>query len=81
MIRSVVTLVTLVTLAGCAGSTDIIVSEGVDPTRDFEVATPQVDTDWPIGLDTDFVDTDVDTDSDTSDTDTDGGGDTDTDAG
>jgi len=69
MSRTITMALALGVLAGCAGSGETITSSEVDPTREFDVNVPDVDTDWPLGLDTD---TDMgDTDTDMGDTDTD----------
>ena len=43
-------------LAGCAGDDDPIQSSEIEPTREFDVAVPEVDTDWPIERDSDDTD-------------------------
>ena len=77
MSRLVLVVAVVGLFGACSGDTEPVESSQTDPTRDFDVQEPALDTDWPLGLreDTDTEDTDTDTgDSDTAEeTDTDAG--------
>jgi hypothetical protein len=55
MVRVFVGLTLGLALAGCAGGDDALISDTTEPTADFDIIPPEVDTAWP------HFDTDLDT--------------------
>lgn len=45
--RALISIALSVVLLSCAGSQDIPESSETDPTSDFEIPPPEVDTGWP----------------------------------
>jgi len=67
MVRVMLGFGLVMALAGCKGSETIPSSSSTDPTAEFNILTPDVDTGWPAtSHDTGTTDTATDTGTDTA---------------